>query len=165
MLFSIIFKIYSIITALPVTWSQCLWQNFNISWKLVIFFFIQFEKSIKSLKLQFNILGDGSLFRRIFKVDPVAQDFTLNRTKAAYVCEYRLVPYITNQLRKLIDSTPYYPVSLDGSYNGLVESEEMDFAIRVFNEEKSKSESQSVYFSSMQYSQRLNSAGEVKLIF
>ena len=58
------------------------------------------------------------------------------KTKCGYLINYGLAPYIKVQLEIYISSSPLYVVSFDESMNSVLQNEQMDVAIRFWNNSK-----------------------------
>ena len=82
----------------------------------------------------------NSLFSAMFKDSEIAAKMKFGKTKCSYFINYGLAPYIKEQLEKYISSSPLYVVSFDESMNSVLQNEQMDVAIRFWNNSKKQSE-------------------------
>ena len=95
----------------------------------------------------------NSLFSTMFKDSQIAAKMKFGKTKCSYFINYGLAPYIKEQLEKYISSLPLYVVSFDESMISLLQNEQMDVAIRFWN--NSKKQAGTRYFTS-EFLQRPN---------
>ena len=82
----------------------------------------------------------NSLFSAMFKDSEVVAKMKFGKTKCSYFINYDLAPYIKEQLEKYISSSLLYEVSFDESMNSVLQNEQMDVAIRFWNNSKKQSE-------------------------
>ena len=69
----------------------------------------------------------------------IAAKMKFGKTKC-YFIDYGLAPYIKEQLGKYISSSPLYVVSFDESMNSVFQNDQMDVAIRFWNNSKKQAE-------------------------
>ena len=82
----------------------------------------------------------SSLFSAIFKDSQIAAKMKFGKTKRSYFINCGLAPYIKEQLEKYISSSPLYVVLFDESMNSFFQNEQMDVAIRFWNNSKKQAE-------------------------
>ena len=66
----------------------------------------------------------------MFPDSEVASKLILGKTKCAYFMNYGIASYFKNILTKAITESPFYSLSFDGSLNAVIQSCQMDVAIR-----------------------------------
>ena len=86
------------------------------------------------------IIGHFSFCSAMFKDSEIATKMKFGKTKCSYFINYGLAPYINEQLEKYISSSPLYVVSFDESTNSVLQNEQMDVAIRFWNNSKKELE-------------------------
>ena len=62
----------------------------------------------------------------MFPDSGIAADFTLSKTKCAYVVKYGVVPWLKENLQKVISESLFYSVSWDESLNRQMQEQQMD---------------------------------------
>ena len=62
------------------------------------------------------------------------------KTKCSYFINCGLAPYIKEQFKKYISSSPLYVVSFDECMSSVLQNEQMDVAIRFWNNSKKQAE-------------------------
>ena len=87
-----------------------------------------------------NCIVPRALFRFLPCLKMIAAKMKFGKTKFIYFIDYGLAPYIKEQLGKYISSSPLYVVSFDESMNSVLQNEQMDVAIRFWNNSKKQAE-------------------------
>ena len=87
-----------------------------------------------------------SVFRRMFKICPVAQQFNMKKDKVKYMVVYGLYPALKAKQQTKIHASPWFSVSFDESLNRHQQKCQMDVNIRYCDGEKNVA--QSVYYDS-----------------
>lgn len=78
------------------------------------------------------------LFQNMFPDSEIAKVFSLSRTKAAYVLNFGLSPYIFHTLECEIANSHHFSVSFDESINDGNQTKQMDLIIRYWSQEKNE---------------------------
>lgn len=79
-------------------------------------------------------LGIGNVFQRMFKDSPTAQQFSLSDRKMSYITSFGLAPYFTSQLEDKLKFNDYV-LLFDESMNKSLQSKQMDFHVRFWDED------------------------------
>ena len=80
------------------------------------------------------------IFRFALVLRSTDSQMKFEKTKCSYFISYGLAPYIKEQLEIYISSSPLYIVSFDESMNSVLQNEQMDGAIRFWNNSKKQAE-------------------------
>ena len=76
---------------------------------------------------------DNGLLQSIFCADPISSTFSCGKTKVAYTLRYGIDMYLKAYLMDLIQASPYFSISTDGTYNQELHEEQVDYVVRIFN--------------------------------
>ena len=87
-----------------------------------------------------------SIFKRMFKTDPVAQGFQMMKDKSRYLIIYGIFPALKEELISRIKTSPWYSVSFDESLNHQQQKCQMDVNVRYWD--NAKHIAQSSYYDS-----------------
>ena len=87
-----------------------------------------------------NCIVPRALFRFLPCLKMIAAKMKFGKTKCSYFIDYGLAPYIKEQLGKYISSSPLYVVSFDESMNSVFQNDQMDVAMRFWNNSKKQAE-------------------------
>lgn len=79
----------------------------------------------------FNANGnDGDLFKKMFPDSPTAEKFALGKDKLSYLVNFGFAEYVIKCLVKHIRQSGSYVVAFDGSFNKILQQEQLDIHIR-----------------------------------
>ena len=92
-------------------------------WRMIL----RIVKNHDSFRLCLGLRTD---LKAIFPDSQIAGDFTLSKTKCAYVVKYGIAPWLKENLRKVISESPFYSISYDESLNRQMEEQQMDLQLR-----------------------------------
>ena len=77
-----------------------------------------------------SCLGLRTDLKAMFPDRQIAGDFTLSKTKCTYVVKYGIASWLKENLRKVINESPFYSISYDESLNRQMEEQQMDLQVR-----------------------------------
>ena len=63
---------------------------------------------------------DNGLLQDMWKEDPLSQKFSIGRTKAKYITEYRIYPYVRESIHTLVQNVSFFGLFTDGSFNEIL---------------------------------------------
>ena len=87
--------------------------------------------------LSYNLCSHVSeLFSAMFPDSEVAQKFSMRKTKSRYMTIYGLAPYFKKELLKKINSSLFYSVSFDESFNSELQKCQMDINVLYWDTKK-----------------------------
>ena len=92
-------------------------------WRMIL----RIVKNHDSFRLCLGLRTD---LKAMFPDSQIAGDFTLSKTKCAYVVKYGIAPWLKENLRKVISESPFYSISYDESLNRQMEEQQMDLQLR-----------------------------------
>ena len=78
----------------------------------------------------------SELFSAMFPDSEVAQKFSMGKTKSRYMVIYGLAPYFKKELLKKINSSLFYSVSFDESFNSELQKCQMDITVHYWDTKK-----------------------------
>lgn len=76
--------------------------------------------------------GNNELFRRMFPDSAIAKNFQLSESKCKYMTVFGLGPYVQDLVRAHIKESSHYVILFDESLNQKLQSKQMDFLIRTW---------------------------------
>ena len=76
----------------------------------------------------------GPDLRAMFPDSAIAAEFTLSKTKCAYLVKYGIAPWLKDNLVKEVNQSPFYSVSYDESLNRQLQEQQMDIQVRYWCE-------------------------------
>lgn len=92
-----------------------------------------------ALEIVFNKMSLNSsdrtttAMKRMFPDSKIALNFTLGKTKASYVINHGIAPYLRSCLQKEVEDCSFYVISFDESLNKVSQKCQMDMVIRFWN--------------------------------
>ena len=78
------------------------------------------------------------LFKVMFPDSEIAKKFSCAPTKMSYLTIFGLSSYFRDEIMTTMKTVPYYSLSFDESFNRISKMEQMDIALRYWDETKSK---------------------------
>ena len=81
-----------------------------------------------------SCLNLNATFEAMFPDSQIAKDFSMSKTKMAYLTNFGLVPYYRKNLLDAAKLSPVYSLSFDESLNSIYQEEQMDFYVRFWND-------------------------------
>ena len=73
------------------------------------------------------------LFEVMFSDSYIAKQFRCGKDKVSYMINFGLYPYFSDQLSKSLSECPLYSVSFDDSFNRITKNEQLDLAVRYWD--------------------------------
>ncbi|XP_063216687.1 uncharacterized protein LOC134527710 isoform X1 [Bacillus rossius redtenbacheri] len=73
------------------------------------------------------------LFRKMFPIDPIANNMQLQKDKISYVIVYGLAPYFDTHLKTTLQGCDHFVLSFDESMNKVAQKQQMDLFLRFWD--------------------------------